>query len=103
MFRCDSSFIGDHHPVTFIVAIASLVADVFLFKRQLRLQSCGANFRMAIATIIVFSTPRQILARLNFFNEIWRYPDKYAALMIVLLLSFIPLLAYFVFKPSKDR
>ena len=53
MFCYDSNFLGDRHPVTSIVAAGCLLGSIFIFKKQLRLSSWGANIRMAIATVVV--------------------------------------------------
>lgn len=94
MFCYDKNFLGDHHPVTFLVGFGCLVGAFFMFKRQLRLPSWGANIRMAIATVIVFWTPVEIMGRINFFDEIWVEPEKYQTPLIVILVAFLLLLAY---------
>ena len=48
---------------------------------------------MAIATVIVFWTPVEILGRLNFFKEIWVHPEQYKQEMITILLAFIAVAA----------
>ena len=76
-----------------------------MFRKELRLASWGANIRMAIATVIIFWCPVEIMARLQFFTEIWVQPEKYKAQMITILIAFIVLLAYVVYvavrKPKK--
>ena len=97
MFCYDSHFLGDHHPVTFIVGLGCFVGAVFMFKRQLRIASWGANIRMAIATVIVVWTPIEILGRINFFKEIWVQPEKYTTPVVVILIVFLLLLAYLIY------
>ncbi|MBF1408574.1 MAG: hypothetical protein HXN37_09100 [Prevotella histicola] len=103
MFCYDKNFLGDHHPVTYLVGVSCLVGSLFMFKRQLFLASWGANIRMAIATVIIFWTPVEILGRINFFHEFWVEPEKYTFLMVCILLAFIFLLLYFWLKASKRR
>ncbi len=103
MFCYDKNFLGDHHPVTYLVGVSCLVGSLFMFKRQLFLASWGANIRMAIATVIIFWTPVEILGRINFFHEFWVEPEKYTFLMVCILIAFIFLLLYFWFKASKRR
>lgn len=103
MFCYDKNFLGDHHPVTFLVAIGCLVGAIFMFKRQLKLAAWGANLRMAIATVIVFWTPVEVLGRMNFFNEIWVEPEKYKPQMITILIVFICLLAYICLQAAKKN
>ena len=71
MFCYDKSFLGDHHPITFLVGLGCFIGSLFMFKRQLYIASWGANIRMSIATVIVFWTPVEILGRINFFKEFW--------------------------------
>lgn len=103
MFCYDSNFLGDHHPVTFLVGFGCLVGSIFMFKYQLRLSAWGANIRMAIATVIVFWCPVEILGRVNFFDEIWIEPEKYKAPMIAILLAFILLLSYIIWSARKKK
>lgn len=103
MFCYDKNFLGDHHPVTYLVGVSCLVGSLFMFKRQLFLASWGANIRMAIATVIIFWTPVEILGRINFFHEFWVEPEKYTFLMVCILIAFIFLLLYFWLKASKRR
>lgn len=103
MFCYDQNFLGDHHPVTFLVGFGCLVGSIFMFKRQLRLAAWGANIRMAIATVIVFWCPVEILGRMNFFNEIWIEPEKYRTQMITILVAFIVLLIYIMVAARKKK
>ena len=102
MFCYDKNFLGDHHPVTFLVGLGCLVGSIFMLKRQLHLAAWGANIRMAIATVIVFWTPVEILGRINFFKEFWGQPEKYALPMLIILLVFITLGLY-LWVTSRSR
>ncbi|MBQ7984358.1 MAG: hypothetical protein IJ250_01835 [Bacteroidales bacterium] len=93
MFLYDDNFFGERHWFTLSVGVACLVGAFFIFKKQLHLSSWGANIRMAIATVIVFWTPVEILGRLNFFKEIWVHPEQYKQEMITILLAFIAVAA----------
>lgn len=103
MFCYDGNFLGDHHPVTFLIGIACLIGAFFIFERQLRLNVWGANIRMAIATVIIFWTPVEILGRINFFQEFWVEPLAYKAEMLILLVAFIFLSLYVWFFGSKKK
>ena len=102
MFCYDKNFLGDHHPVTFLVGLGCLVGSVFMLKRQLHLAAWGANIRMAIATVIVFWTPIEILGRINFFKEFWVQPEKFVLPMLIILLIFITLGLY-LWVTSRSR
>ena len=103
MFCYDKTFLGDHHPVTFALGVVCLAGSVLMFRRELRLASWGANIRMAIATVIVFWTPIEILGRMNFFEEIWVEPQQYATEMITVLVVFVALLIYLILAAARSR
>lgn len=103
MFCYDKRFLGDHHPVTFLVGLVCLIGSLLMLRRQLRIASWGANIRMAIATVIVFWTPVEILGRINFFKEFWVEPEKYRLQMIAILAVFIVLGFYLWIKSKLHR
>ena len=103
MFCYDSNFLGDRHPVTSIVAAGCLLGSIFIFKKQLRLSSWGANIRMAIATVVVFWVPVEVLGRLDFFREFWVEPQEFATQMICILVVFLMLLVYIVVAARKQK
>lgn len=74
-----------------------------LFRKQLRLSTWGANIRMAIATVVVFWVPVEVLGRLDFFKEIWIEPEKYTTQMICILVAFVALLVYIMFAAHKKK
>ena len=59
--------------------------------------------RMAIATVIVFWTPVEILGRINFFKEFWVHPQEYAVQLLCILAAFILLIGYMWLKGSKKK
>ncbi len=101
MFLYDNEFVGDHHPLTMIVGALCLAGSFYIFGKQLRLSSWGANIRMAIPTVIVFWTPVEILGRLNFFKEIWVYPQDHVAEMIAILAAFI-MVGVYIFCAQRN-
>ena len=103
MFCYDKRFLGDHHPVTFLVGLACFIGSVFMFKRELKLAAWGSNIRMAIATVIIFWTPVEILGRINFFREFWVEPEKYSLQMIAILVVFLGLGVYLWKKGASKR
>lgn len=103
MFCYDKNFLGDHHPVTSIVAAACLLGSIFIFRKQLRLSSWGANIRMAIATVVVFWVPVEVLGRLDFFHEFWIEPEKYVVQMVSILAAFLVLLGYILVAARKKE
>ena len=103
MFCYDTRFLGDHHPVTLIIGAGCLIGAVFMFIKQLRIASWGANIRMAIATVIVFWTPVEIMGRNDIFNEIWVAPLEHVTEMITILAVFLVLAAYLIYKAVRKK
>lgn len=94
MFCYDPVFIGDDSFVTFAVALGAFVSSFVVFSKQLRLKAWGANIRMAIPAVILFWTPIEVMARNNFFTEIWLEPLKYLPEMTTILVAFTALFVY---------
>ena len=103
MFCYDKNFLGDHHPVTFLVGIGCFIGSIFMFKKELHIAAWGANIRMSIATVIIFWTPVEILGRMNFFTEIWVEPEKYIVQMVSIFIVFVMLAVYFWTKGIKRK
>ncbi len=103
MFCYDKNFLGDHHPVTYLVGIGCFIGSLAMLWKQLHIAAWGANIRMAVATVIIFWTPVEILGRINFFREFWVEPEKYTSLMLCILAVFVVLLTYFWIRVSKRR
>lgn len=93
MFCYDPEFLGDRHPVTMIIGAGCLIGAVFMFIKELGIASWGANIRMAIATVIVFWTPVEIMGRNDLFNEIWVAPTEHVTEMAIILAAFLILAA----------
>ena len=74
------------------------VLVIFIFKKQLKLSAWGANIRMAIATVVVFWVPVEVLGRLDFFHEFWVEPEKYVIQMLSILVA---LLVYIMMATRK--
>ena len=103
MFCYDKTFLGDHHPVTLLVGLGCLIGSVFMFIRELHIAAWGANIRMAIATVIIFWTPVEILGRINFFKEFWVEPQKYTLPLCIILIVFIAMGAYLWVKGKSHK
>ena len=58
---------------------------------------------MAIATVIVFWTPVEIMGRMNLFQEIWIAPMQHKTEMIIILAAFIALAVYLWYKGAKRK
>ena len=103
MFCYDPRFLGDHHPVTLIIGAGCLIGAVFMFIKQLKIASWGANIRMAIATVIVFWTPVEIMGRIDLFNEIWVAPLEHVTEMVIILAAFLVLVACLAYSLLRKK
>ena len=63
----------------------------------------GANIRMAIATVIVFWTPIEILGRMDLLSEIWVDPMGHKTEMIIILAAFLVLAVYLWYMGAKKK
>ena len=103
MFCYDPVFLGDSHPVTLIVAALALVASIYMFDKQLHIGQWGRNIRFALATVIVFWTFVEIMARNGFFTEVWVAPMEHVLEMSVVLGVFILMISVFTWNALRKR
>lgn len=103
MFCYDPVFLGERHPVTAGVGIVFFLSAIYIFGKQLRLASWGANIRMAIATVVIVWTPIEILMRLKFFKEIWVEPQQHQTEMYCILAAFVILLAWIIIAAALKK
>lgn len=89
MFCYDPVFLGSRHPVTLGVALISLVGSLLMLKKQFRIGSWGRNIRFALATVIIFWTFVEVMARNGFFNEVWVDPLNHVTEMCIILGAFV--------------
>ena len=92
MFCYDPVFLGDSHPITYAIAAACLVGSALMLKKQLYIASWGRNLRMSLATVIVFWTFVEVVARNGLFKEIWVDPMHHVWEMSGVLLLFVVLI-----------
>ena len=103
MFCYDTNFLGDTHPVTLAIAAGCLIGSAFMFRKQLRLRSWGANIRMSISTVIVFWTFVEVLGHIGIMKEIWLEPMEHLGVMIALLVAFLAVGIFTLYNAfSKD-
>lgn len=103
MFCYDTNFLGDTHPVTLIIAFGCLVGSMFIFLRQLRISSWGANIRMSIATVLTFWTFVEVMGHIGILKEIWIEPLQHLPVMITLAVIFLILGGYTVYASFIKR
>ncbi len=103
LFVYDTNFIGDRHPVTYVVAFGSLFWSGYLFSKLLKITKMGYAIRYAIPTVIIFWNFVEILGRWDFFKEIWVEPVKYRFEIITIFLIFAFLLFITFFKRKSEN
>ena len=103
MFCYDDNFLGENHPITLLVGLGCLIGSFFIFAKQLKIAAWGANIRMAIATVVVFWTPVEIMGRMDILNEIWVAPMQHKTEMITILTVFIVLAIYLWYMSAKKK
>lgn len=101
MFCYDPVFLGERHPVTIAVAVGCLVGSLFMFKKQFKMVTWGRNIRMSIATVIVFWTFVEVVARNGMLKEIWVDPLNHVGEMVAILLGFVLLLGLPLIKVKR--
>ena len=89
MFCYDPVFLGSRHPLTLAIGILALVASLFMLRRQMRIKSWGRSIRYALATVIVFWTFVELMARNGLLNEIWVDPMAHITEMLIILITFV--------------
>lgn len=97
MFCYDTHFLGDTHPVTLTIAFGCLVGSMFIFLKQTRIPSWGANIRMAIATVLTFWTFVEVMGHIGILKEIWLEPLEHLWTMTGIALLFVALGSYTVY------
>lgn len=101
MFCYDTEFLGDTHPVTLAIAVGCLIVSMFIFLKQLRIASWGANIRMSIATVLTFWTLVEVLGHIGIMKEIWLEPTEHVGVMTALVVLFVALGGYTLYAAFK--
>lgn len=106
LFVYDEAFLGDRHPVTYIVAFVSLIWSLYLFAKLIRIHNIGVAIRYAIPTVIIFWNVVEIMGRWNLFKEIWVHPFEHTLEMVLILVSFVifvGILYYTDWKAARQK
>lgn len=103
MFCYDPIFLGSDHPITFAIGFGCLIASGFMLAKELKIRPWGANIRMAIATVLVFWSFVEVIARNGLLNEIWVDPLNHIYEMSLIVASFLALGTYLGFKMRKKN
>lgn len=91
LFSYDNTFLGDRHPVTWLIAFGSLLWSLFLLRNLFRIKQMGYAIRYAIPTVVIFWNFVEIMGRWNILNEIWVKPYEYWFEMSLTLVIFVVL------------
>ncbi len=101
LFAYDSNFLGDRHPITYIIAFGSLLWSLYLFFKLVKISKMAYAIRYAIPTVIIFWNFVEILGRWDIFKEIWVEPSKYWLEMLITAIVFIALLLISTLEKKK--
>ncbi|MDP2721157.1 MAG: hypothetical protein Q8O72_00250 [Bacteroidales bacterium] len=103
LFVYDSTFFGDRHLATYVVAFGSLLWSGILVVRLLRINSIAYAIRYAIPTVIIFWNFVEILGRWNLLKEIWIEPMNYPLEMTVFFGVMVLLILYATMGSKQQR
>ncbi len=98
----DNNFFGDRHPVTYIVAIASLIWSVILFTKLIKIKNLAYALRYAIPVVIIFWNFVEIIGRWNILTEIWIEPAEYKTEMTLIFLALLFFILIFILNKKKS-
>lgn len=91
LFSYDNALLGDHHPVTYLIAFGSLLWSMFLIRNLFRIKQMGYAIRYAIPTVVIFWNFVEIMGRWRILDEIWVKPYEYWLEMSLILVMFVVL------------
>ena len=103
LFAYDSNFAGDKHPVTFIVAMGTLLWSLILFVKLIRIDKPGYAVRYAIPTVVIFWTFIEILGRWNMFEEIWINPGNHWPEIAGMTIVLFVLTLFIIFSKAENK
>ena len=103
LFVYDDNFLGDRHPVTYIIAYGSLFWSMYLFTRLIKINKMAYAVRYAIPTVIIFWNFVEILGRWDVFKEIWVEPQEYWLEMLITAIVFVALLLIITFQRKSEK
>ena len=89
LFCYDDNFIGDDNFIVILIAIASLIGSIYMFRRLIKIRHWGRSIRYSIANVIVFWTFVEIMGRLNIMKEIWTDPLGHSTEILVIFGAFL--------------
>ncbi len=103
LFVYDDNFLGDRHPVTYIIAFGSLFWSMYLFTKLIKITKMAYAVRYAIPTVIIFWNFVEILGRWDVFKEIWVEPQRYWLEMLITAIVFVVLLLITTFQKKSVK
>ncbi len=103
LFCYDDHFLGDRHPVTIFIAIASLVGAIYMFVQLIKIRKWDYSIRYAIPTVVVLWVFVEIMGRWNILEEVWVAPMEYQSEMISIFVSFLIVLGFVILVSRKKK
>lgn len=101
-------FLGDTHPVTYVLFFANTVWALYLLNRLVKFWKVTTAIRYGIPTAIIAWNSVELIGRWNMFEEIWIHPEKYylemsLVLTAVVLVTTVSMLTPAHVKAKLDR
>jgi len=101
-------FLGDTHPVTYLLFFANTVWALYLLNRLVKFWKVTTAIRYGIPTAIIAWNSVELIGRWNMFEEIWIHPEKYylemsLVLTAVVLVTTVSMLTPAHVKAKLDR
>lgn len=81
LFIYDESILGDRHPVTYAIFVATSIWSVYLFMRLIQMWKVTTAIRYAIPTAIIAYSAYEIAGRWNLFADIWVEPARFGPVL----------------------
>lgn len=103
MFAYDKAFLGDDHPITFILAIACLLWSIWLFSRLIRIPSMGPAIRYALPTVMIFWTFVEVMGRRGWLSEFWVEPLHYTFEVVTLFVLLVASIAFIYYRKHHKQ
>lgn len=103
MFCYDPRFIGDHHPITFMIGLGGLAGSIMMFERLLTYHSWGLSLRYGFATVIIFWIAVEVCDRIHLLQNISNHPSDHLLEMISVFTTIIATLTYLYIKRTASK
>ena len=95
-------FLGDTHPVTYVLFFANTVWALYLLNRLVKFWKVTTAIRYGIPTAIIAWNAVEIGGRWHLYTEFWERPQDFAVEMS-LLMAGVVIAAFLVIKTPANK